>query len=123
MTRPTSSPQRDALNMDWSRLDVLGDALCATRGDKVVFVTLADAEPTFGAFNERVNGGPVRHAKMEVSWAVSNQAALAARSLSLGMPSICRASSGLATSRPSSRTQRTSRSTNWALDFASTPRE
>lgn len=62
MTRPTSSPQHNVLNMDWSRLNVLGDVLCATRGDKVAFATLADAEPTFGAFNERVNGGPVRHA-------------------------------------------------------------
>lgn len=68
MTRPTSSPQHDALNMNWSRLNVLEDALRATRGDKVVFATPADVEPTF-AFNERVNRGPVGHAKMEFSWA------------------------------------------------------
>ena len=62
MTRPTRSPQHDALNMDWSRLNVLGDALCTTQGDKMAFATPADAEPTFGAFNECMNGSPVRHA-------------------------------------------------------------
>ena len=48
--------------MDWSRLNVLGDALCTTHGDKMAFATPADAEPTFGAFNECMNGSPVRHA-------------------------------------------------------------